>query len=147
MGHTTYSFLDSVIILTHPTLQPEPIVLTGEGVGSVSVSMTEERTAMETAADGSVMVSKIAGNLGSVSVNVQQTSNAHKALLTFFGKIIGADALSWAQAVMIVRNITDGTSHICTGVAPTKIPDKAYGKTGAHIDWKFMAADIQSAAM
>lgn len=144
MGHTTYSFLDSVVILSHPTLQPVPIVITGEGASSATVSMTEERTAMEAAADGSVMVSKIAGNQGTISISVQQTSNAHKKILSFFNLLIGADTLSWAQAVMIVRNVVDGTSHVCTGVAPTKVPDKGYAKTGANIDWKFMCADIQS---
>jgi hypothetical protein len=143
MPQTTYSFLDTVLILSHPIL-PVPIVVTGEGAGSITVSMQEARTAHDVAADGSVMVSKIAGNNGTVAIDVQQTSIAHKELLSLFNQLVIAPPDQWAQAALTIRNVTDGTGHLCTGISPAKIPDKAYGKSGAHVTWSLMAADIQS---
>jgi hypothetical protein len=141
--NTTYSFLDSVATLVHPVL-PIPITISGEGMGSATVAMTTERTTHNVASDGVVMVSKIAGNNGSITIEVQQTSAAHKALLAFFNLLIVSPPNVWAQAVLLLRNVTDGTSHLATGLSPAKIPDKKYDKEGGMVAWHFMAADIQS---
>jgi len=140
---STYSFLDTIVIFSHPDLGL-PITITGEGAGSISVAMTDNRTAMDTAADGSIMISKIAGNSGSVSINIQQTSLVHKKLLALFNQLVLAAPSSWAQAAMTIKNITDGTGHLCTGTTFQKIPDKSYQKEGQHVSWTLMAADVQS---
>jgi len=145
-NQTTYSFLDSVIILAHSLIVPAGLItLSGEGIGKATVSMRDERTIMDTAADGSVMISKIAGNTGTVAIDLQQTSLGHKALLSLYNLVILADPTMWAQAALTMRNITDGTSHIATGVAFTKLPDKTYQKEGQHVTWQLMCADIQNA--
>ena len=141
---TTYSFLDSAMIVSHPLSPAGPIIITGEGAGTVAVAMIDVRTAMDVAADGAVMVSKMAGNTGTVTIAVQQTSLAHKKLLALFNALIPADTVSWAQASITIRNISDGTGHICTGVSFQKIPDKQYTKQGGQVSWIIMAADIQS---
>jgi len=140
---STYSFLDSILIITHPDLS-SPIVLTGEGAGSVTVTMSETRTVHEVAADGAVMVSKVAGNQGTIAIDVQQTSNVHKKLLNLFNSLVIGKTDKWAQASINIRNIADGAGHICNGVSPQIIPAKAYAKAGAHLTWTFMAADIQN---
>ena len=145
-NQTTYGFLDSVVILAHSLIVPAGLItLSGEGIGKATVSMRDERTAMDTAADGSVMISKIAGNTGTVAIDLQQTSLGHKALLSLYNLVILADPTMWAQAALTMRNITDGTSHIATGVAFTKLPDKTYQKDGQHVTWQLMCADIQNA--
>lgn len=141
--HTTYSFLDSVMVFAHP-LAAAPIVITGEGAGRVTLSMTDNRTEMDVAADGQVMVSKIAGNTGTVTIDVQQTSNAYKKLLTLFNALWLADTGSWATGTLTIRNTSDGTGHVCTGVAFVKMGDKGYAKAGAHVTWTLMAANIAS---
>jgi len=143
MSNTSYSFLDTVAVLVHPLL-PIPITLSGEGMGSASISMTTERTSHHIAADGSIMVNKMAGNNGQITIEVQQTSAAHKALLAFYNLLIISPSNVWAQAALMLRNVTDGTSHLATGVSPQKIPDKKYEKEGGMIAWVLMAADIQS---
>ncbi|MCE5304555.1 DUF3277 family protein [bacterium] len=143
MSQSTYSFLDTIIVFAHPDLAI-PITVTGEGAGSISVSMTDNRTSMDTAADGSIMISKIAGNSGSVSINVQQTSLVHKKLLALYNLLILAAPSSWATAAMTIKNITDGTGHLCTGVTFQKVPDKSYQKEGQHITWTLLCADVQS---
>ncbi len=143
MSHTTYSFLDSVLVFNHP-LAVVPIVITGEGAGKVTISMTDERTAMDVAADGVVMVSKIAGNTGTIDIDVQQTSEAYKKLLILFNQLWIADTGSWASGTLIMKNTSDGTGHVCTGVAFVKMGDKGYDKRGANVTWSLMAADISS---
>ena len=139
---STYSFLDSVVIISHPVIGV--ITLVGKGTDSISVAMSEQRTGHDVSADGNVMVSKIAGNNGNVSFDIQQTSQAHKQLLALFNLLVLADPISWAAMAITIRNITDGTGHLCTGVSPQKVPDKKYAKQGGHVSWVFMAADIQS---
>lgn len=141
MSQTTYSFLDSVMIFSHPSYPP--ITIIGEGVGSVTISHVDTRTAHDVAADGSVMVSKQAGNTGTVSVSVQQTSSVHKQLLQIFNQLILAPPSLWATAAVTVKNITDGTSHLCTGVSFSKIPDKNYTKAGGQVQWTLMCTDVQ----
>jgi hypothetical protein len=139
---TTYSFLDSVVIISHP--MNLPITVTGEGAGSISVSYQDPRTSHDVAADGAVMVSKQAGNTGAVSITVQQTSSIHKMLLKLFNQLIIAAPSMWAAGAITIKNITDGTGHLCTGFSFSKIPDKTYTKTGGQVSWTLMCADIQS---
>ena len=143
MKQTTYSFLDSVFVFSHPS-HPVPISVVGEGAGSLTVAYDEVRTAMEVAADGAVMVSKQAGNTGTVQIQVLQTSTVHKELLRLFNQLVAASPGEWAQGSITMKNITDGTGHYCTGVAFQKIPDKAYAKQGGNITWTLMCADILS---
>jgi hypothetical protein len=143
MSNTTYSFLDSVVVLAHALL-PIPITISGEGLGKAVVSMTTERTAHQVAADGSVMVSKIAGNNGNITIDLQQTSAAHKALLAFYNLVVTSPPNAWAQGVLTMRNVTDGSMHVATGISFQKVPDKTYEAEGQMVSWTLMAADIQS---
>ena len=53
MQTTTYSFLDMAGSLAHPDLGA--YVFTGQGVGSVTISMASDKTAHDIAADGAIM--------------------------------------------------------------------------------------------
>lgn len=142
MGVSTYSFLDLAGVMAHPS--KGIYTFTGQGVGSVTVAMATERTAHDTAADGSIMVSKLAGNSGSITISAQQTSPLHKWLLDWYNYIVQADTSEWASASIAIRNLSDGTSHIATGISPGKIPDKPYQAQGQQVAWSLMCADIQS---
>jgi hypothetical protein len=106
--------------------------------------MAQEKTAHDLAADGSVMVSKLAGDNGSISISTQQTSALHKWLLQWFNALKVGPTSIWAATGMFLRNTADGTSHVIIGVSPQKIPDKPYQAQGQHVTWVLMAADIQS---
>ena len=82
---TTYSFLDMTGSLSHPTIGD--YVFTGEGVGQITVAYATERTSHDVAADGSVMVSKVAGNNGTITIECQQTSAVHKWLLAWYNAL------------------------------------------------------------
>lgn len=140
MAKTTYSFTDLVGSISHSTVGN--YVFTGEGVGSVSVQKSTDRTAHDVAADGSVMVSKIAGNNGSITIECQQTSPLHFWLLDWFNKLWNAQTTAWATTTILLRNKTTGGSHVCTGVSPQKEADVPYQSQGQRVTWTLMAADI-----
>jgi hypothetical protein len=144
MEYTTYSFLDLSGALAHPDLGA--YVFTGQGVGSVTITMTTDKSAHDIAADGTIMVSKLAGLSGTVVINAQQTSAVHKFLLTAFNALYLAPTDSWANMSAFLRNTSDGTSHVLTGMSFGKVPDKPYAASGAQVAWTLWAADIQSVA-
>ena len=51
---TTYSFDDVDVVFTHPGIGQ--YVVSGTGVGSISVTMQTDKTSHDVAADGSVMI-------------------------------------------------------------------------------------------
>ena len=137
----TYSFLDCILTLAFPT---ETMTITGKGIGSLTIGMAQERSAIEVAADGAVMISKIAGNNGNISLNILQTSEGHKFLLAMYNALIIAPPALWAQAAGLMRCLSDGTSHTFTGICFSKLGDKGYGKQGAMVTWNLLVGDIQS---
>ena len=137
----TYSFNDTILNIGFPT---EEMTITGKGIGDMTVAMAQERSAMEAAADGNIMISKIAGNHGTLTINVQQTSAAHKFLLAQYNALIISPAALWAQAAGLMRSISDGTSHTFTGMCFQKLGDKGYEKQGKNVSWVLLCGDIQS---
>lgn len=137
----TYSFLDCILNLVFPG---GGYVMTGKGLGDVSIAMAQERSAIDAAADGAIMISKIAGNHGSLTLNIQQTSDAHKFLLAQYNALIQLPPSAWAQGAGIMRCLSDNTSHTFTGVCFQKLGDKPYGKQGQLVSWTLLCGDIQS---
>ena len=75
--HTVYSFLDLSGVISHPAVGTS-YTFTGQGVGRVVVSMEEDKTFHEIGVDGTVILGKIPGNAGKLTIECQQTSNIHK---------------------------------------------------------------------
>lgn len=136
----TYSFLDCILNIAFPS---GTMSITGKGIGDMTISMTQERSIIEAAADGNVMISKVAGNHGVLTINVQQTSDAHKFLLGMYNALIIAPPAVWAQGAALMRSISDNTTHTFTGLCFQKLPDKPYSKQGAMVTWVLLAGDIQ----
>lgn len=140
MEVSTYSFTDLAGSISHPTLGA--YLFDGTGVGSVTIAKATDRTAHDIAADGSVMVSKIAGNNGTVTIEVQQTSAIHKWLLVWFNALWQMPTSEWASTSMTLRNAATGTRHIISGISPQKEPDTPYQAQGQHVTWTLMCAEI-----
>lgn len=141
---STYSFTDLAGALTHPDVGD--YIFSGEGIGEINIEMATEKTAHDVAADGAVMISKIAGENGTIAIQCQQTSPLHKYLLNWYNDIINADASVWAAMSASLRNVVDGTSHFVTGISPQKRAGKVYQKQGQNVTWTLMAADITEEA-
>lgn len=140
MVRTTYSFLDMVGSISHPALPP--YIFTGEGTGQVTISKATERSTHDVAADGSIMISKIAGNNGTVTIELQQTAPLHKWLLKWFQTLWQLPTSQWALTSVLLKNTTTGGSHICQGVTPQKEGDIPYQAQGARVTWTLLCADI-----
>ena len=147
---TTYSFKDTSGAFTHPLAGAFPF--SGQiGAGQFTISMSTEKSVHDVASDGAVMVSAISGDNGNVSIEVQQTSDFHAFLLAWYNTIKTAmdngDVTTFASATLTLRNIVDGSTHICRGITPSKVPDKVYAAQGQRITWTLMCADIQNVTL
>lgn len=141
--YTTYSFTDVSVNFSHPTIGQ--FILNGEGMGSISFSVNQEKTAHDIAADGSVMISKIAGNPGTITISTQQTSPLHLFLTGWYNYVTAplTPVSEFARASLILRGIFMGDTILCLNVSPQKRPDKSYQQQGQQVSWVLMAADIE----
>lgn len=142
---STYSFKSVVGAFSDPDVGPY-LFAGQEGVKQLTVSNTIDHTVLDTASDAAVMVSYVAGANGSLSIEMQQTSSLHQFLVNWanakFTAADAGDALTYAAAAVKIQDLLSGASHILTGVAPTKVPDKSYGPQGATVTWVLLAAQV-----
>jgi hypothetical protein len=142
----TYSFKDLTGVLTNPAFGVT-IPLSGGDIGfaQMTVTMATERTVHDVAADGTVMVSYVAGDNGAADLEVQQTSSLHHQLLGLYNLAVARaeanDVSGWASTVMTFRTILDGAVHILTGVSFGKLGDKPYAAAGGRVRWALMVAN------
>lgn len=143
----TYSFKALVGVLVN-AIFGVTIPLTGGsiGAGAFRVRMATERTVHDVAADGTVMVSYVAGDNGSVEVECQESSVLHQQLLALYNLALLAanndDVSGWAATVISFRMLTDGSQHLFSGVSFQKFPDKPYEAHGQKVTWNLMAANV-----
>jgi hypothetical protein len=139
---STYSFLDLTGNIAHPSVGA--FNFTGEGIGEMSISMATDRTAHDVAADGAVMVSKLAGSNGTITIQAQQTSSLHNWLLLWYNYLYLADTDEWVKTAVLIRAPKMKKTHLATGVSPQKIGDTPYQAQGQRVTWTLMCADIQN---
>ena len=143
----TYSFKDVAGSLTNPILSGAPIVFAGDiGMGEFAIEMDTERTAHDTAADGTVMPTYVAGDSGRCTIRMQQTSRLHDALLTLYNLLKsqadGGDASNWAASALSLRALVSGRQHNFGGVSFSKIPPYPYAAQGQSVTWVLMACTV-----
>ena len=142
MKHTTYSFTALAGSIHHPTVGD--YLFTGEGVGACTVAKITDRTAHDVASDGSIMISKVAGNNGTLTIEAQQTSPVQTWLQNWFNELVALPANEWATTSVLLKDTLNGNSHLCTGVSPQKEGDVPYQAQGGRVTWVLMCADIQN---
>jgi superfamily I DNA and RNA helicase len=140
-----YSFADVTMTISHPKVGQN--IATGEGLGSISVSMAQDRTVHDVAADGKVLVSKIKGRNGTAAISVQQISALNAWLTKWYNYLETAPTDEWADTRIIIRSPQMGETITLTGVSPQKLPDKPYQAQAQQVTWNLMAADIQQEAV
>lgn len=139
--HSTYSFTDINATISHPAYGSYDIQ--GEGIGDLSISKVTDRTTHDVAADGNIMVSKIAGNNGNVTINAQQTSTLHNWLQGLFNYLWNADTSQWSQISMTITAPKMSKTYYCTGGAFVKEPDEPFQSQGQRVSWGLLFADVQ----
>jgi hypothetical protein len=132
----TYSFLEHIITFTHPAVGVYTV--TGTGIGSVTVTPDGPITDISRAADGKVIMSKLKIPNGSISIQMQQTSEFHKFLKNYRNAI---DILPASNYNLAVINISDLflTREIVNAfsVAPEKGADITYEAQSGMVTWNF----------
>lgn len=141
LNHSTYSFTDVMAVISHPAYGQYS--MQGEGMGDFTVTKVTDRTVHDVASDGCVMVSKIAGNNGNVSINAQQTSTLHNWLEGLFNYLVSATTDEWAQISLTIRAPKMKKTNICTGGAFVKEGDEPYQAQGQRVAWSLLFTDIQ----
>lgn len=139
--HSTYSFTDINATISHPAYGSYDIQ--GEGIGDLNISKVTDRTTHDVAADGNIMVSKVAGNNGNVTINAQQTSTLHNWLQGLYNYLWNADTSQWAQISMTVIAPKMSKTYYCTGGAFVKEPDEPFQSQGQRVSWGILFADVQ----
>jgi hypothetical protein len=141
MGYNTYSFLDLTGSIAHPSVGA--YTFTGEGIGEMTVAQTGDVTAHDVAADGTVMISKMAAPAGTITIQAQQTSALHNWLIKWYAYLQIADTDEFAQSAILIRAPKMGRSHVATGVTPQKQSDTPYQAQGQRVTWTLMCADLK----
>lgn len=137
----TYSFSDIQFVLSHPAYPP--FSMNGQGVGEVRISYDQDNSAHTLGADGTVMVSKIRANNGSISLSMQQTSPLHAWLKGLFNYLNTAPTNQWAAMAVDITGAFMVDNIRARGVSIQKRADQGYAQQGENVTWTLMAADIQ----
>lgn len=142
----TYSFKALTGVLINPVFGfTIPLQGGNIGAGRFVIRMVTERTAHDVAADGTVMVSYLAGDNAEVDIEVQESSLLHQELLALYNLAVGAasldDVTGWAATNISFRLLTDGSQHYLSGCSFKRIPDKPYEAAGQKITWSLMVAN------
>lgn len=142
---TTYAFKAIVGAFSDPDVGVFPFA-GQEGVKHLTIFNATDRTVHDTAADGTVMVSYVAGQSGAAEIECQQNSTLNLFLIDWanakFTKAENGGAAEFAAASLRILDTLSGARHTLTGVSPLKIPDKAYGPAGASVTWRLMSAQV-----
>ena len=136
----TYSFEDISCVISHPAVGQH--VVTGSGAKTISVSRTNDMSSHDLAADGTVMISKMASPNGLVTITAQQTSDLHNYLVKLANYVKTAPSDEFASATIVIRSPEMKLLHNCRGVSIQKQADKTYEASGGTVAWPLMAAKI-----
>ena len=136
----TYSFGDIDFIITHPSRGQYS--LQGEGGGSITVAQANDVTTHDTAADGRVMVSKIATNNGNITINIQQISPLNRWMEQLYVYLRNAPSNEWAVMTIMVYDRINGERVTCNGVSFQRRAERTYQAQGQQRSWQLMTTDI-----
>lgn len=137
---STYSFADTDLVLNHPSVGQK--TFTGKGLGSITIAFANDMSQHDTAADGSVMVSKIDTKSGTLSIAIQQTSDAQMWLNKLVNYLKVAPTSEFAQTTGMLVNKSTGANYTFNGITPQKSPDEAFQQTGQQVTWALLVAEI-----
>lgn len=139
---STYSFLDFSATLTGPG----GVISLGAGAGAAeegcTVAMVEEKDTTTPGADGRLMHSLHAANVGTITLRLQKTSPVNAALSAMYNFQRQSSTL-WGQNVLVVSDVARGDVVVGSLMAFTKQPDVVWAKDGNTNEWVFRGDVIE----
>ena len=147
MAHSTYSFQDISLSLSHPSvgtleLGGDFLYSEGKGVGSITFAWADDVGSHERAADGQVMTSKIIAKNGTIVFVVNQVSDAHQWLTKAYNYLQAAPPDEWAKMELVMTAPYAKVEHEGREISFVKRADKAYGSDGATCSWTLQAKEL-----
>lgn len=137
-----YSFEDTSVTIEHPSVGSFEAY--GTGIGTLSVSFSNDITTHDVAADLAVVVSKSAKKNGNITFEVLQSSELNDWLNKYYNYVVAATSSEFALASVTIRNTSTGQYYSCTGVSPQKMPDSNFQSQQQNRSWVLMAANIET---
>lgn len=138
----TYSFEDTTLTISHPSVGTYSAY--GTGIGQLTVTMSNDITAHDVAADLAVVVSKMPKNNGTVALEVLQSSDFNAWLKKYYNYVMTSETSEFARATMVIANHSTGDSYTCTGVSPQKMADNNFQSQAQNRTWNMMCAHIET---
>lgn len=118
------------------------------GLAQISIRMTTAQSVLQVGMDGAVVPSVIPGDQGEIELQVWQTSTLQEQLLAWYNRLKSdrdaGDVSNWFGSTVAISCIVDGSTHIASGVAPLKVPDKVYQEQAQRVTWILVACNISS---
>ena len=141
MKTTVYSFADVKVVMYHQDVGQ--CVLSSQGLGKISISMSGDLSSHTATADGYVVVNRLKNNHGTITIEVPQNSSSDEYLRKWAKYLKNADSYLFAlTALNIVDSMGRFTSY-CETVTPQKSPDRVYDATSGMVSWVLLAAVIK----
>lgn len=137
-----YSFEDTSVTIEHPSVGSFEAY--GTGIGTLSVSFSNDITTHDVAADLAVVVSKSAKKNGNITFEVLQSSELNDWLNKYYNYVVAAPSSEFALASVTIRNTSTGQYYSCAGVSPQKMPDSNFQSQQQNRSWVLMAANIET---
>jgi hypothetical protein len=144
MADTTYSFADYNISIVSPI---GTYSVQGQGIGSATVTMATTKSTHSVGADGSVMTSKIAGDNGTIAIQVQQTSGLNTFMTKLYNTLKAGSSSIWTTTQILITNSVQKEVCTCIGCSPENLPEKPMQAEGQLITWTWLAQNIQQIAL
>lgn len=144
MSDTVYSFKDYNINIVSPL---GSYSVQGEGIGSATVTMSTTKSVHSVGADGSVMTSKIAGDNGTIAIQVQQTSGLNTYMTKLYNLLKTAPSSVWTATQILITNSVQKEVVTAIGCSPENLAEKPMQAEGQMITWTWLAQNIQQVAL
>ena len=135
---TVYSLADVKVVMYHQDVGQ--CVLSSEGMGKISVSMSGDLSSHTATADGYVVVNRLKSSHGMITVEVPQNSSADEFLRKWSRFLKNTESYLFALTALNIVDSMGRFTIYCEGVTPQKIPDRTYDATSGMVSWVLLAA-------
>ena len=138
----TYSFEDCSVTFNHP--QYGVYSAYGTGMGTFTISFSNNVVAHEVSADLSVVISKHVYKNGTLTMNVLQSSDFNNWLRGWANYLEAptTDNSEFALTDITIRSKSTGDVYYLTGCTHQKIADQDFQDEAQFRQWTIMAANI-----
>ena len=138
---TVYSFADVKAVMYHQDVGQ--CVLSSQGLGKISISMSGDLSSHTATADGYVVVNRLKNNHGTITIEVPQNSSSDEYLRKWAKYLKNADSYLFALTALNIVDSMGRFTIYCENVTPQKIPDRVYDATSGMVSWVLLAAVIK----